>query len=78
MSIKKTILKLEKEMKDKFAELKAGLYVCKGNNCLHTGLDNSIFSCPNHANIIAQINKFFKENLTDKFVVNYLQLIHTT
>ena len=38
------------------------------------GLDSSIFSYPNYANIIAQINKVFKENLADKFVVNYPQL----
>ena len=77
MSIKKTILKLEKEMKEKLPELNAGFYVSKRNNCVHMGLDNSIFSYPNYANIIAQINKFFKENLDDKFVVNYPQLIHT-
>ena len=77
MSIKKTILKLEKEMKDKVPELNAGFYVSRRNNCVHMGLDNSIFSYLNHPNIIAQINKFFKENLADKFIVNYLQLIHT-
>ena len=77
MSIKKTILKLEKEKKEKLPELNAGFYVSKRNNCVHMGLDNSIFSYPNYANIIAQINKFFKENLDDKFVVNYPQLIHT-
>ena len=36
------------------------------------GLDSSIFSYPNYANIIAQIDKVFKENL-----LNYPQLIHT-
>ena len=77
MSIKKTILKLEKEMKEKLPELNAGFYVSKRNNRVHMGLDNSIFSYPNYANIIAQINKFFNENLADKFVVNYPQLIHT-
>ena len=60
-----------------FLELNNGFYVSKRNNCVHMGLDSSIFSYPNYANIIAQINKVFKENLADKFVVNYPQLIHT-
>ena len=77
MSIKKNILKIEKEMKDKCPELNAGFYVSRRNNCVHMWLDNSIFSYQSHTNINAEINKFFKENLADKFVVNYLQLIHT-
>ena len=57
--------------------MNAGFYVSKRNNCVHMGLDNSIFSYLNYAYIIAQINKYFKENLADKFVVNYPQLTHT-
>ena len=68
---------MEKEKKEKLPELNAGFYVSERNNCVRKRLDNSIFSYPNYANIIAQINKFFKENLADKFVVNYPQLIHT-
>ena len=64
-------------MKDKCPELNAGFYVSRRNNCVHMGLDNSIFSYQSHTNINAEIDQFFKENLADKFVVNYLQLIHT-
>ena len=39
------------------------------------GLDNSMFSNTNYANIITEINKFFTEHLAEKFDVN--QLIHT-
>ena len=45
--------------------------------CVHMELENSIFSYSNYANMIVQINKSFEEKLADKFVVNYLQLIHT-
>ena len=75
MSIKKTILKQEKEMKVKFPELNAAFYVSRRNNCVHMGLDNSVFSYTNYVNIITQINKFFTEHLAEKFDVN--QLIHT-
>ena len=43
MSIKKTILKLEKIMKEKYSEFNAGFYVSRRNNCVHMALDNSIF-----------------------------------
>ena len=64
-------------MKVKFPELNAAFYVSRRNNCVHVGLDNSMFSYTNYANIIAQINKFFTEHLAEKFIVNYPQLVHT-
>ena len=77
MSIKKTILQLEKVIKQKFSELNAGFRVSRRNMCVHMELENSIFSYSNYANMIVQINKSFEEKLADKFVLNYLQLIHT-
>lgn len=77
MSIKKTILKLEKIMKEKYPEFNAGFYVSRRNNCVHMGLDNSIFPYLNYANIIEQINLFFDEHLAEKLNANYPQLIHT-
>ena len=77
MSIKKTILQLEKVIKPKFPELNVGFYVSRRNMCVHMELENSIFSYSNYANMIVQINKSFEEKLADKFVANYLQLIHT-
>lgn len=63
MSIKKTILQLERVIKQNFPELNAGFYVSRRNMCVHIGLENSIFSYSNYANIIAQINKSFAEKL---------------
>ena len=77
MSFKKTVLQLEKVIKQKFSELNAGFCVSRRNRCVHMELENSIFSYSNYANMIVQINKSFEEKLADKFVVNYLQLIHT-
>ena len=77
MSFKKTILQLEKVIKQKFSELNAGFCVSRRNMCVHMELENSIFSYSNYANMIVQINKSFEEKLADKFVTNYLQLIHT-
>ena len=77
MSIKMTILQLEKVIKQKFSELNAGFCVSRRNMCVHMELENSIFSYSNYANMIVQINKSFEEKLADKFVANYLQLIHT-
>ena len=77
MSFKKTILQLEKVIKQKFSELNAGFCVSRRNMCVHMELENSIFSYSNYANMIVQINKSFEEKLADKFVANYLQLIHT-
>ena len=77
MSFKKTILQLEKVIKQKFSELNASFCVSRRNMCVHMELENSIFSYSNYANMIVQINKSFEEKLADKFVANYLQLIHT-
>lgn len=43
MSIKKTILQLEKVIKQKFSELNAGFCVSRRNMCVHMELENSIF-----------------------------------
>ena len=64
-------------MKKKYPEFNAGLYVSRRNNCVNMGLDNSIFSYLNYANIVEQINKFFDQLLAEKFNVNNPQLIHT-
>ena len=53
---------MEKTMKEKYPEFNAGFYVSRRNNCIHMGLDNSIFSYLSYANIIEEINKFFDEH----------------
>ena len=57
MLIKKSILKLEKDMEEKFPEVNPAFYVTRRNSCIHMGLDNSVFYYSNYANIIAQMNK---------------------
>ena len=43
MSIKKLILQLEKDIKQKFPDLDVGFYVSKRNMCVHMGLEGAIF-----------------------------------
>ena len=57
MLIKKSILKLEKDMEEKFPEVNPAFYVTRRNSCIHMRLDNSVFYYSNYANIIAQMNK---------------------
>ena len=46
MSIKKSILKLEKDFKIKFPEVNAAFYSSRRNVCVHMGLDKAIFAYP--------------------------------
>ena len=78
MSIKKITLQLKKFFKQKFHDLNAGFYVSKRNMCVHMGLEKSIFSYSSYKEIIEEYNKFFKEHLSNKFIVTKLQLLHTT
>ena len=43
MSIKKLILQLEKDIKQKCPDLDVGFYVSKRNMCVHMGLEGAIF-----------------------------------
>ena len=76
MSIKKLVLQLGKSFRQKFPEMDAGFYVSKRNMYVHMGLEKSIFSYSNYKAIIEEYNKLFEEHLSNKFVVNNLQLIH--
>ena len=78
MSDKKTVARMEREFKVKFPELNAAFYISKRNIYIHVVLDRCIFSYDNYAKIIAQINIFFSQKFGAKFIVNFLQLIHTT
>ena len=77
MSIKKLNLQLEKYFKQNFPELDAGFYVSKRNMCVHMRLEKSFFSYSNYKAITEEYNKLFEEHLSNKFVVNNPQLIHT-
>ena len=76
-SIKKQILKLEKVINRKFPDLKSGFYISRRNDFVHMGLDQLLFCLTNYANIISEINFFFKENLNNEFLVNYPYLYPT-
>ena len=77
MSITKLILQLEKFFKQNFHDLDAGFYISKRNMCVHIGLEKSIFCYSNYKETIEEYNKFFKEHLSNKFIVTKPQLIHT-
>ena len=77
MSITKLILQLEKFFKQNFHDLDAGFYISKRNMCVHIGLEKSIFCYSNYKETIEEYNKFFKEHLSNKFIVTKSQLIHT-
>ena len=78
MSMKKSIIKLEKDFKTKFPEVKAAFYSSRRNMCVHMGLDKAIFAYSNFKQIIEQMNKFFDDHLVARFEMNYPQLIHST
>ena len=71
------ILQLEKHFKQKFPELDAGFYISKRNMCVHMGLNKAIFSYSNYKAIIDEYKNFLEEHLSDNFIVNNRQLIHT-
>ena len=75
--MKKMILQLEKYFKQKFPELDAGFYISKRNMCVHMGLNKAIFSYSNYKAIIDEYKNFLEEHLSDNFIVNNRQLIHT-
>ena len=65
-SIKKQIVKSELVINRNFSQLKSGFYISRRNDFVHMGLDQPLFFLTSYANIIAEINFFFKENLDNK------------
>ena len=76
-SIKKKISKLEYHINKTFTDITVGFCISKRNNFVHLGIDESRLGVKNYANIIAEINFFFQENLSNKFLVNYPYSIPT-
>ena len=72
MSIKKSILILEKDFKKKFTELNAPFYSTRRYMCVHIGLDKAIFAYSNFNKIINELNKYLM-NIQQK---NLKQTIH--
>ena len=78
MSIKKTIIKLEKHIGIKFPEYEAKLYSNRRNSCIHMGLDKAIFAYSNFQELLKEITLFLDENIPNKFTDNFPRLIHST
>ena len=77
MSIKKSIMKLEKSFKIKFPEVNVAFYSSRRNMCVYMGLNKTIFAYLNFKRIIEQINKFLDDHLAGIFERNYPQSIHS-
>ena len=45
--------------------------------CVHMGLNKAIFSYSSYQAIIDEYKNFLEEHLSDNFIVNNRQLIHT-
>lgn len=66
-STKTEIIKLKQHIHKNFPELKAGFYISRRSSYVHMGIDEPLFSFTNKC--------LFKENLSNKFLVNYPYLI---
>ena len=78
MSIKKTIIKLEKHIGIKFPEYEAKFYSNRRNSCIHIGLDKAIFAYSNFQDLMKEINLVLDENIPNKFSANFSRLIYST
>ena len=68
---------MEQFINKKFPELRVGFYFSRRSDFGHMGIDQPLFRFANYSSVIADINFFFKENLDNKFLVNYPYLIPT-
>ena len=79
MSVKKTIIQLEKDIDVKFLEYQAKFYCNRRNFYIHMGLDNSLFNYGNFKKLLDEVDLFLNENLQDRFSSNFPpKLIHST
>ena len=78
ISIKKTIIKLEKHIRIKFPEYEAKFYSNRRNSCIHIGLDKAIFAYSNFQDLMKEINLVLDENIPNKFSANFSRLIYST
>ena len=78
MSIKKTIIKLEKHIGIKFPEYEAKFYSNRRNSCIHMGLDKAILAYSNFQDLMKEINLFLDEHIPNKLNGNFPRLIHST
>ena len=77
MSIKKSVIRLEKDFKIKFPELNTAFYSSTRNMNIHMGLEKAIFLYSNFNQIVELINNYFDKHLAGKFQTNYPTLVHS-
>ena len=78
ISIKKTIIKLEKHIRIKFPEYEAKFYSNGRNSCIHMGFNKAIFAYSNFQDLMKEINLFLNEHIPNKFSGNFPRLIDST
>ena len=78
MSIKKTIIKLEKHIGIKFPEYEANFFSNRRNSGIHMGLNKAIFAYFNFQDLMKEINLFLDEHIPNKFNDNFPKFIHAT
>ena len=78
MLIKQIILKLEKNIQNKFPEYEAKFYSNRRNYCIHKGLDKKILEFSNFQELLKEVTLFLDENIPNKFTDNFPRLIHST
>ena len=79
MSIKKSVIQLEKHIHVKFPEYNAKFYSNRRNNYIHMGLDSSLFVYTNFRKLLDEVDRFLNEHLRHKFVSVFPQkLVYST
>ena len=78
MSIRKTIIKLEKHIGIKFPGYETKFYYNWRNSSIHVGLNKAIFAYFNFQDLMKKINLFLDEHVPNNFNDNFPKLIHST
>ena len=78
ISIKKTIIKLEKHIGIKLPEYEAKFYSNRRNSCIHTVFDKAVFAYSHFEELMKEINLFLDEHIPKNSSGNIPRLIHST
>ena len=78
MSIKKLVIRLEKQIYLKFPEYNARFCSNRRNNYIHMGLDSSLFGYTNFKKLLDELDFFLNEYLPHQFISVFPpKLIHS-
>ena len=79
MSIQKLFVQLEKYIHAKFPEYQAKFYSNRKKFYIHMRLDKSFFGFENYKKLLEEVDCFWKEHLSNKFVCVFPpKLIYST